>query len=173
MAVNADESEPGTFKDRYLMDYDPHEMLEGIAIASIATQCDVAYVFIRGEFHREAKVLQRAIEEAYAKKVFGKQGIFGSNIRVECYMHRGAGAYICGEETGLLEALEGKRGWPRNKPPFPAIAGAFARPTVINNVETLCLVPPVIDRGPARVKPMGAPSSPGPKLFGRGGHLKK
>jgi len=110
-------------------------MLEGIAIASIATQCDVAYVFIRGEFHREAKILQRAIEEAYAKKVFGKQGIFGSNVKVECHMHRGAGAYICGEETGLLEALEGKRGWPRNKPPFPAIAGAFARPTVINNVE--------------------------------------
>src|SRR5438045_1998469 len=101
IAVNADESEPGTFKDRYLMDYDPHQMLEGIAIASIATQCDVAYVFIRGEFHREAKVLQRAIEEAYAKKVFGKQGIFGSNIKVECHMHRGAGAYICGEETGL------------------------------------------------------------------------
>jgi len=106
MAVNADESEPGTFKDRYLMDYDPHQMLEGIAIASIATQCDVAYVFIRGEFHREAKILQRAIEEAYAKKVFGKQGIFKSKIKVECYMHRGAGAYICGEETGLLEALD-------------------------------------------------------------------
>ena len=110
LAVNADESEPGTFKDRYLMDYDPHQMLEGIAIASIATQCDVAYVFIRGEFHREAKILQRAIEEAYSKKVFGKQGIFGSNVKVECHMHRGAGAYICGEETGLLEALEGKRG---------------------------------------------------------------
>src|SRR6266513_2227236 len=98
LAVNADESEPGTFKDRYLMDYDPHQMLEGIAIAAIATQSDIAYVFIRGEFHREAKVLQRAIEEAYAKKVFGKQGIFGSNIKVECYMHRGAGAYICWEE---------------------------------------------------------------------------
>src|SRR6266481_788218 len=155
LAVNADESEPGTFKDRYLMDYDPHQMLEGIAIASIATQCDVAYVFIRGEFHREAKILQRAIEEAYAKKVFGKQGIFGSNAKVECYMHRGAGAYICGEETGLLEALEGKRGWPRNKPPFPAVAGAFARPTVINNVETLALVPPVIERGPEWFKTMG------------------
>jgi len=177
MAVNADESEPGTFKDRYLMDYDPHQMLEGIAIASIATQCDVAYVFIRGEFHREAKVLQRAIEEAYAKKVFGKQGIFGSNVKVECYMHRGAGAYICGEETGLLEALEGKRGWPRNKPPFPAIAGAFARPTVINNVETLCCVPHIIDRGPAEgpkwFKSMGTPTSPGPKLFGMSGHVNK
>jgi NADH-quinone oxidoreductase subunit F len=177
MAVNADESEPGTFKDRYLMDYDPHQMLEGIAIASIATQCDVAYVFIRGEFHREAKILQHAIEEAYAKKVFGKQGIFGSKIKVECHMHRGAGAYICGEETGLLEALEGKRGWPRNKPPFPAIAGAFARPTVINNVETLCCVPHIIDRGPVEgpkwFKSMGTASSPGPKLFGMSGHVNK
>ncbi|HEV8607773.1 MAG TPA: NADH-quinone oxidoreductase subunit NuoF [Tepidisphaeraceae bacterium] len=177
MAVNADESEPGTFKDRYLLDYDPHQMLEGIAIAAIATQCDVAYVFIRGEFHREAKILQRAIEEACQKKVFGKQGIFGSNIKVECYMHRGAGAYICGEETGLLEALEGKRGWPRNKPPFPAIAGAFARPTVINNVETLCCVPHIIDRGPVEgpkwFKSMGTPSSPGPKLFGMSGHVNR
>src|SRR5438309_7602206 len=98
MAVNADESEPGTFKDRYLIDYDPHSMLEGIAIASIATQCDVAYIFIRGEFHREAKILQRAIEEAYEKGVFGPQGIFGSGKKLECYVHRGAGAYICGEE---------------------------------------------------------------------------
>src|SRR6185436_12417428 len=173
MAVNADESEPGTFKDRYLMDFDPHQMLEGIAIAAIATQCDVVYIFIRGEFHREAKVVARAIEEAYAKKVFGKQGIFGSNIKVECHMHRGAGAYICGEETGLLEALEGKRGWPRNKPPFPAIAGAFARPTVINNVETLALVPHVIERGAEWFRSMGTKSSPGPKLYGMSGHVMR
>src|SRR6266550_4212779 len=173
MAVNFDESEPGTFKDRNLCDYDPHQMLEGIAIASIATRCDVAYVFIRGEFHYEAKILERAIREAYDNKVFGPQGIFGSQYKLECYVHRGAGAYICGEETGLLESLEGKRGWPRNKPPFPAIAGAFARPTVINNVETLCLVPPVIERGPAWFKTMGTPSSPGPKLFGMSGHLNR
>jgi NADH-quinone oxidoreductase subunit F len=173
LAVNADESEPGTFKDRYLIDYDPHQLLEGIVIASIATQCDVAYIYIRGEYHRQAKVLEKAIKEAYDQKIFGQQGIFGSAAKLECYVHRGAGAYICGEETGLLESLEGKRGWPRNKPPFPAIAGAFARPTVINNVETLCLVPPVIDKGPAWFKSMGTPSSPGPKLFGMSGHLNK
>src|SRR5437016_3868460 len=155
------------------MDYDPHQMLEGIAIASIATRCDIAYIYIRGEFHHEAKVLERAVREAYDNKIFGQQGILGSATKLECYVHRGAGAYICGEETGLLESLEGKRGWPRNKPPFPAIAGAFARPTVINNVETLCLVPPVIERGPAWFKTMGTPSSPGPKLFGMSGHVNK
>ncbi len=173
LAVNADESEPGTFKDRYLIDYDPHLMLEGIAIASIATQVDIAYIFIRGEYHRQAKVLERAIKEAYEHGVFGQQGIFGSNFKLECHVHRGAGAYICGEETGLLEALEGKRGWPRNKPPFPAIAGAFAKPTVINNVETLCLVPPIIERGADWFKSMGTKSSPGPKLFGMSGHVNK
>ncbi len=173
LTVNADESEPGTFKDRYLIDYDPHQMLEGIAIAAIATQCDVAYIFIRGEYHRQAKVLEQAIAEAYAHGIFGPQGILGSSTKLQCYVHRGAGAYICGEETGLLEALEGKRGWPRNKPPFPAIAGAFARPTVINNVETLCCVPHIIQRGPAWFKTMGTPSSPGPKLFGMSGHLNK
>jgi NADH-quinone oxidoreductase subunit F len=174
LAVNADESEPGTFKDRYLMDYDPHSLLEGIAICAIATQCDVAYIYIRGEYHRQAKVMEKAIREAYDKGVFGQNGIFSkSQYKLECYVHRGAGAYICGEETGLLESLEGKRGWPRNKPPFPAIAGAFARPTVINNVETLCLVPPVVERGPAWFKSMGTPTSPGPKLFGMSGHLNR
>jgi NADH-quinone oxidoreductase subunit F len=175
LAVNADESEPGTFKDRYLIDYDPHSMLEGIAIASIATHCDIAYIYIRGEYHRQAKVLEQALKEAYAKGIFGQQGMFGSGYKLECYVHRGAGAYICGEETGLLESLEGKRGWPRNKPPFPAIAGAFARPTVINNVETLCCVPPIIGRddGPAWFKSMGTKSSPGPKLYGMSGHVNK
>jgi NADH-quinone oxidoreductase subunit F len=173
LAVNADESEPGTFKDRYLIDYDPHQLLEGIAICALATQVDVAYIFIRGEYHREAKVLERALKEAYAHGVFGQQGIFGSSHKLECYVHRGAGAYICGEETGLLEALEGKRGWPRNKPPFPAIAGAFAKPTVINNVETLALVPPIIDRGPEWFRTMGTKSSPGPKLFGMSGHVNR
>src|SRR5688572_18981332 len=172
LAVNADESEPGTFKDRYLIDYDPHSMLEGIVIASLATQCDVAYIFIRGEYHRQAKVLELAVKEAYDHGIFGKD-ILGSGKALECYVHRGAGAYICGEETGLLEALEGKRRWPRNKPPFPAIAGAFARPTVINNVETLCCVPHIIERGAAWFKTMGTPSSPGPKLIGMSGHVQK
>jgi NADH-quinone oxidoreductase subunit F len=148
-------------------------MLEGIAIASIATQCDVSYIFIRGEYHRQTKVLEHAIKEAYDHGVFGQGGIFGSKYKLECYVHRGAGAYICGEETGLLEALEGKRGWPRNKPPFPAIAGAFARPTVVNNVETLCAVPPILERGAAWFKSMGTPSSPGTKLYGMCGHVNK
>ena len=173
LAVNADESEPGTFKDRYLMDFDPHGMLEGIAIAAKATQCDAAYIFIRGEYHHSAKVLERAVAEAYEKGVFGQGGVFGSNYKLECYVHRGAGAYICGEETGLLEALEGKRGWPRNKPPFPAIAGAFGKPTVINNVETLQCVPFILERGPAWFKSMGTPSSPGPKLYGMSGHVNR
>ena len=173
LAVNFDESEPGTFKDRYLADYDPHQLLEGIAIASLATQCDVAYIFIRGEYHRQAKVLERAIAEAYQHGIFGQQGMLGGNAKLECYVHRGAGAYICGEETGLLEALEGKRGWPRNKPPFPAIAGAFGKPTVINNVETLCCVPHIIERGPLWFKSMGTSSSPGPKLYGMSGHVNK
>ena len=173
LAVNADESEPGTFKDRYLLDNDPHALLEGIAIAARATQCDRAYIFIRGEYHHSAKVLERAVAEAYANGVFGQQGTFGSGMKVECYVHRGAGAYICGEETGLLEALEGKRGWPRNKPPFPAIAGAFGRPTVINNVETLMCVPPILEKGAAWFKSMGTTSSPGPKLFGMSGHVNR
>ncbi len=115
LAVNADESEPGTFKDRYLMDFDPHSLLEGIAITCIATRCDIAYIFIRGEYHRQAEALEFALKEAYAQGVFGSKGSFGSQYKIECYVHRGAGAYICGEETGLLESsLEGKRGWPRN-----------------------------------------------------------
>jgi len=173
LVVNADEAEPGTFKDRYLIDHDPHQLLEGLAIASIAAQCDIAYIFVRGEYHRQAKVLHRAIHEAYEHRIFGPQGILGSSRKLDCYVHRGAGAYICGEETGLLEAIEGKRGWPRNKPPFPAIAGAFQRPTVINNVETLCCVPHIIERGPAWFKTMGTPISPGPKLFGMSGHVNR
>jgi NADH-quinone oxidoreductase subunit F len=175
LAVNADESEPGTFKDRHLLTYDPHQLLEGIAICALATQVDVAYIFIRGEYHLQAKVLEQALQEAYAHGVFGQGGVFGSARKVECFVHRGAGAYICGEETGLLEALEGKRGWPRNKPPFPAIAGAFGKPTVINNVETLSCVPHIIgrDNGPDWFKSMGTKSSPGPKLFGMSGHVNK
>ena len=147
LAVNADESEPGTFKDRYLMDYDPHSMLEGIAIAAIATQVDVAYIFIRGEYHRRSRCWSRRSRKRMTREFSGRTGFSArANISWNVTCTAGAGAYICGEETGLLEALEGKRGWPRNKPPFPAIAGAFARPTVINNVETLCCIPPIIAR---------------------------
>ncbi len=171
LAVNADESEPGTFKDRYLMDYDPHQQLEGCAICALATQVDVIYIFIRGEYHRQIAVTERAVAEAYEKNIFGKKSIIGRPL--ECYVHKGAGAYICGEETGLLEALEGRRGWPRLKPPFPAIAGAFGKPTVINNVETLCCVPWIIDRGADWFKTMGTKSSPGPKLYGMSGHVNR
>ncbi len=172
LAVNFDESEPGTFKDRYLTDYDPHILLEGIAIAAYANRITTSYIFIRGEYHHEAKILEEALEEAYANGIFGKK-LPGTDIVHNCYVHRGAGAYICGEETGLLEALEGKRGWPRIKPPFPAVAGAFAKPTIINNVETLACLPDIVLKGAAWFKGMGTPSSAGPKLYGISGHIHK
>ena len=183
LAVNADESEPGTFKDRMLIEFDPHLMLEGIAIACYATQCDTAYVYIRGEYHHETEILEHAIAEAYRHNIFGPQSILGeiNGRRLNCYVHRGAGAYICGEETGLLESLEGKRGWPRIKPPFPAVKGLFGRPTVINNVETLACLPPILERGAEWFRKMGiashfgpsAPGSYGPKLFGVSGHVNR
>ncbi|MCC5828533.1 MAG: NADH-quinone oxidoreductase subunit NuoF [Phycisphaeraceae bacterium] len=185
LAINADESEPGTFKDRLLIDFDPHLLLEGIAICMHACQLDTAYIYIRGEYHHQAKVLEQAIAEAYDNKIFGPGTIMGKvNDRdPRCFVHRGAGAYICGEETGLLESLEGKRGWPRIKPPFPAVAGAFGRPTIINNVETLAAVVPIIMRGPDWFKSMGvkrpegapptAPASYGPKLYGVSGHVNR
>ena len=172
LAVNFDESEPGTFKDRYLTDYDPHILLEGIAIAAYANRITTSYIYIRGEYHLQARILEEAIAEAYAHGIFG-QKLPGTDIVHNCYVHRGAGAYICGEETGLLESLEGKRGWPRIKPPFPAVAGAFAKPTIINNVETLSCLPDILLRGAAWFKGMGTPSSAGPKLFGISGHVNK
>lgn len=185
LACNADESEPGTFKDRLILDYDPHILLEGIALCMYACQIDTAYIYIRGEYHSQAKTLQYAVKEAYENGIFGEQSIMGKvNDRVpNCYVHRGAGAYICGEETGLLESLEGKRGWPRIKPPFPAVAGAFGRPTVINNVETLAMVGPIVEKGSDWFKSMGTPrpqgaphtvpASFGPKLFGVSGHVTR
>jgi NADH-quinone oxidoreductase subunit F len=170
LAVNYDESEPATFKDRYLCDYDPHVLLEGIAIAGIANRINVSYIFIRGEYHKEAQILEDALQEAYNRGIFGRT-YPGTDIVHHCYVHRGAGAYICGEETGLLEALEGKRGWPRIKPPFPAVAGAFAKPTIINNVETLACLPYIISNGAAAFKAMGTPTSSGPKLMGISGHI--
>ncbi len=182
LAVNADESEPGTFKDRLLMDFDPHSLIEGIVICMYACRLDTAYIFIRGEYHQQAKRLNQAIDEAYAKGIFKKLGKI-NGLDANLYVHRGAGAYICGEETGLLEALEGKRGWPRVKPPFPAVAGAFGRPTIINNVETLAAVGPIIDLGPDWFKSMGkgrpegvpphVPASYGPKLFGISGKVQR
>ncbi|MEM1166503.1 MAG: NADH-quinone oxidoreductase subunit NuoF [Planctomycetota bacterium] len=180
LAINADESEPGTFKDRLLMDFDPHLMLEGIAICCYACQLDKAYIYIRGEYHHQAMIVEQAIKEAYEQGVFGGDGVLkgastalGAPFKVECYLHRGAGAYICGEETGLLESLEGKRGWPRIKPPFPAVKGLFGRPTIINNVETLAAVPDIVERGADWFKSRGVPGSTGTKLMGVSGHVNQ
>ncbi|HEX5034429.1 MAG TPA: NADH-quinone oxidoreductase subunit F, partial [bacterium] len=135
LCVNADESEPGTFKDRYIMEFDPHLLLEGIIVCCYAIRSHTAYIYIRGEFVFPYHRLEEAVAEAYAKGYLGKN-IQGSGYDLDVYVHRGAGAYICGEETALMESLEGKRGWPRLKPPFPAVVGLFGCPTVINNVET-------------------------------------
>ena len=180
LAINCDEAEPGTFKDRLLVDFDPHLVLEGIAIAMHACQLDVAYFFIRGEYHHQAKVFQKAIDEAYANGIFGPQGMMrGTGKRpADVVLHRSAGAYICGEETALLEAIEGKRGWPRVKPPFPAVKGLFGRPTLINNVETLAAVVPLMEigldawkrHGVESTLPGGMPSY-GTKLMGVSGHV--
>lgn len=173
VVVNADESEPGTFKDRDLMRYTPHLLIEGIAIAAHAIGSSVGYIYIRGEYTREAKLLQSAIDEAYAKGYLGKN-ILGSGLNLDITVHRGAGAYICGEETGLLNSLEGKRGEPRVKPPFPAIAGAFGGPTIVNNVETLCAVPFILNRGGDWFAKLGKfEKSGGTRLFCVSGHVKK
>jgi NADH-quinone oxidoreductase subunit F len=169
---NADESEPGTFKDRLIITGNPHSTIEGTMIGSYAIRANVSYIYIRGEFVKEARILETAIQEAYDKGYLGKN-ILGTGYDLDMYVHRGAGAYICGEETGLIESLEGKRGWPRIKPPFPAIEGVFRCPTIVNNVETLSCVPPIIERGADWFKSIGPESGPGPKLFCLSGHVKK
>ena len=172
LCVNADESEPPTFSNRVLMEDDPHQLLEGTIITGYATQAQIAYIYMRVEFHEQFHILQKAIDEAYAAGYLGKR-IFGSDYSLECYLHRGAGAYVCGEETGLIESLEGKRGWPRIKPPFPAVEGAFRRPTVVNNVETLSCIPHIIERGADWFAGIGPPHSTGPKLFCISGPVNK
>lgn len=165
LICNADESEPGTFKDRQLIHYDPHQLIEGILISCYATGAKVAYIYIRGEMPQGATILRKAIEEARAK------GYAGNGV--EIYVHRGAGAYICGEETGLIESLEGKRAYPRIKPPFPAVVGLFGCPTVVNNVETLANVPHIINHGAAWFKTMGVPGSTGTRLVCVSGPVKR
>jgi NADH-quinone oxidoreductase subunit F len=173
LVCNADESEPGTFKDRDLMRYTPHLLIEGMLIGSFAIGSKVGYIYIRGEYTREAKLLDLAIDEAYNAGFLGKN-IFGSGHDFDLTVHRGAGAYICGEETALLNSLEGKRGEPRVKPPFPAIEGAFKGPTIVNNVETLCAVPFIINRGGEWFSKLGRlEKSGGSRLFGISGHVKK
>ncbi|MFQ5410989.1 MAG: NADH-quinone oxidoreductase subunit NuoF [Phycisphaerae bacterium] len=172
LCVNADESEPGTFCNRVLMENDPHQLLEGILIAGFATRTTVAYIYMRVEFHEQFHIVQKAVDEAYAAGLFGKK-IFGTDFSMECVVHRGAGAYVCGEETGLIESLEGKRGWPRIKPPFPAIEGLFRKPTVVNNVETLCCLPHIFERGAEWFKSIGTESSAGMKLYTVSGPVKR
>ena len=185
LCINADESEPATFKDQVLIEFDPHSVIEGIALCMLACQLDTAYFYIRGEYHHHREIFEQAIQEAYDNKVFGPGSRMGQvNGRdPNLYLHRGAGAYICGEETGLIESLEGKRGWPRIKPPFPAVAGAFARPTIINNVETLANVPYILQNGAdwwksfGKGRPEGAPpqvpASFGTKLIGISGSVNR
>lgn len=170
LLCNADESEPGTFKDRLIISGDPHMLIEGMIIAAYAINANQSYIYIRGEFVKEARILEKAIQEAYDKGFLGNN-ILGSGFSLDMAVHRGAGAYVCGEETGLIESLEGKRGWPRIKPPFPAIEGAFRKPTIVNNVETLACVPHIMERGAEWFKSIGPEGSPGPKLYCLSGHV--
>ncbi len=172
LACNGDESEPGTIKDRRLFEYNPHTIIEGALIACYAMEMDAAYVYIRGEYADWIDKMQVAIDDAYAKGYAGKN-IMGSGHDIDVYLHKGAGAYICGEETSLMESLEGKRPYPRSKPPFPAQVGLWGKPTTINNVETLAHVPFVIRNGNEWYKSIGAETHPGPMLYGISGHVNR
>jgi len=181
LCINADESEPCTYNNRILMEKDPHQVLEGIMLACYAIKSKCAYFYIRYEYGDAFRTLQAAIDECYAAGILGKN-IFGSGFDLDIYMHRGAGAYICGEETGLIESLEGKRAWPRIKPPFPAIEGAFRKPTIVNNVETMACVTQIMKRGNDWFKSLGIPPDPknprdagsyGPKLYTIAGHVSE
>jgi NADH-quinone oxidoreductase subunit F len=172
LVCNADESEPGTFKDRLLIERDPHAIVEGTLIAAYAIQSHTAFIYIRGELAYGAKVLEQAVVEATQAGYIGKN-IMGSGYDLDLIVHRGAGAYICGEETALLSSLEGGRGWPKVKPPFPATHGLFGCPTVVNNVETLAALPWIIEHGAAAYAAMGTDKSKGTKLFSVSGHINK
>ncbi len=172
LVVNADESEPGTFKDRYLMEKIPHLLIEGMIISSYTLGAKTAYIYIRGEYMYIVRILEKAIDEAYAAGLLGKN-ILGTDYSLDIYVHPGAGAYICGEETALLESLEGKRGLPRLKPPFPAIAGLYACPTVVNNVETIASVPTIINITADKYNDVGIGKSAGTKLISVSGHINK
>ncbi|HET7460945.1 MAG TPA: NADH-quinone oxidoreductase subunit NuoF, partial [Longimicrobium sp.] len=172
LICNADESEPGTFKDRELMRWTPHALIEGCVVGAYAINAEHAYIYIRGEFFEAAQVMARAIEEAYEAGYLGKN-ILGTGIDIDLTLHLGAGAYICGEETGLLNSLEGRRGEPRVKPPYPAIAGAFGKPTAVNNVESLIAAAHIVLNGADWYKQWGTEKSTGTKLFCVSGHVKR
>jgi len=173
LIVNADESEPGTFKDRYIIHQDPHQMIEGVMISCWANNVKQAYIYIRGEFPHGARILEKAIAEARAANLVGPN-LLGTDYSCEIYVHRGAGAYICGEETGLIESLEGKRAYPRIKPPyFPAVLGLYQCPTIVNNVETLCHVKHIVDMGGDEYAKIGTPNNTGTRLLCVSGHVQK
>lgn len=171
LVCNADESEPGTFKDRYLMERIPHMLIEGMLVSSFALGANTSYIYIRGEMMYVLRILEKAIDEAYAAGLLGKN-IFGTGYNLDLYVHPGAGAYICGEETALLESLEGKRGNPRMKPPFPAVAGLYGCPTVVNNVESIATVPTIVEMGGEEYAKIGIGRSTGTKLISACGHVK-
>ena len=170
LVVNADESEPGTCKDREILRNDPHLLLEGCLVAGFAMQAHACYIYIRGEYYNESSNLQKAIDEAYTANLIGKNAC-GSNWDFDIFLHRGAGAYICGEETALLESLEGKKGQPRLKPPFPAGAGLYGCPTTVTNVETVAVVPTILRRGAQWFAGIGNPKNTGTKIFSISGHV--
>ena len=172
LVINADESEPGTLKDRQLLERDPHQMIEGAIISAFALAVNHAFVFIRGEYSRSARRVQQAVDEAYAVGYLGRD-ILGSGFALDVTVHLGAGAYICGEETAMLNALEGKRGEPRIKPPFPAVAGLYAKPTIVNNVETISNIPWIITNGGAAYDAIGPEGSRGTRLLSLSGHVVK
>ncbi|WP_259779727.1 NADH-quinone oxidoreductase subunit NuoF [Aestuariispira ectoiniformans] len=172
LVVNADESEPGTCKDREIIRNDPHILIEGCLLASVAMGAEACYIYIRGEFVREAQVLEAAVAEAYEAGLIGKNAC-KSGYDFDLYVHRGAGAYICGEETALIESLEGKKGQPRLKPPFPAMAGLYGCPTTVNNVESIASVPAIVKRGASWFKGFGRENNHGTKLFCISGHVNK
>ncbi|OAB81890.1 NADH dehydrogenase [Wolbachia endosymbiont of Laodelphax striatellus] len=170
LVVNADESEPGTCKDRDILRYEPHKLIEGILLAGRAINASAAYIYIRGEFYNEYLVLKKALEEAYKENLIGKNAC-KSGYDLDVFIHRGAGAYICGEETAQLESIEGKKGFPRMKPPFPAGVGLFGYPTTINNVETIAMVPDILSRGGEWFASLGKPNNTGTKVFCISGHV--
>jgi NADH-quinone oxidoreductase subunit F len=173
LTINADESEPGTFKDRYIAEHDPHMLIEGIAITCWALDIHRAYIYIRGEFARQARILEKAIQEAYAAGVVGPKLLGKKDFDLQIAVHRGAGAYICGEESALLESLEGKKGYPRLKPPFPAVVGLWGKPTIINNVETIANVPWIVEHGGEAFAALGVGKSGGTRLFCVSGHVNR
>jgi len=172
LVVNADEGEPSTFKDRMLLERDPHQLVEGIAIAAFAVGCNLAFVYVRGEFALGEERLTQAIRDAYDRGFLGKD-IQSTGFDLDIVVHRGAGAYICGEESALIESLEGERGMPRIKPPFPAVEGLYAKPTVVNNVETLSTLPHIITMGGERYAELGVGRSTGTRIFSVSGHVKR